>query len=378
MWTQNVDNLTQGQQTSLDAGDSVVEVVNVAKRFGTVTALEDINLSVYRGEFLTLLGPSGCGKTTLLRIIAGFETPTTGRVYIAGQDMTPLPPERRPLNMVFQRYALFPHLSVAENIAFGLRLKRLPESDVRDRVANALALVRLQGLEQRMPHQISGGQAQRVALARALINKPEVLLLDEPLSALDRKIRLQMQDELRTIQAEVGTTFLYVTHDQDEAMAMSTRVVLLRAGRMTQVASPQDLYLSPSSRFAAHFIGDANLLEGHVVTAGGEAMVEWCGLLLTGLVAPGRVAGERVSLMVRPEAIHLVDEPIAECAACAEGRVERSAFYGFYWLHRVRVGDQILSVREMDPRAARSPGARVRLTIDTHRVVVLPATERSV
>jgi ABC-type Fe3+/spermidine/putrescine transport system ATPase subunit len=243
---------------------------------------------------------------------------------------------------------------------------------VREQVAQALALVRLEGFEERLPHQVSGGQAQRVALARALINQPEVLLLDEPLSALDRKIRLQMQDELRQIQAEVGTTFIYVTHDQDEAMAMSTRVVLLRDGVITQIDTPLALYQAPASEFAANFIGDANLLEGRVIESGGSLVVAWCGLVLGGLALPGRALGETVQLMVRPEAIRLVEPSPGPAAGCADGLLERSSFYGFYWIHRVRVGGQLLVVREMGAAAPPSPGARVRLAIDAARAVVLP------
>jgi ABC-type Fe3+/spermidine/putrescine transport system ATPase subunit len=353
----------------VSGGQPIVEVVGVAKQFGKVTALHEVNLSVCCGEFLTLLGPSGCGKTTLLRIIAGFENPSAGKVVIGGQDVTNLPPERRPLNMVFQRYALFPHLSVAENIAFGPRLKRVPEAEVRERVARMINLVRLKGLENRFPSQISGGQAQRVALARALVNEPAVLLLDEPLSALDRKVRQQMQDELRSIQAKIGTTFVYVTHDQDEAMAMSTRVVLLYDGRITQIASPQDLYLSPTSEFAAGVIGDTNFLEGQVVVTEHGLGVEWCGLVLDRLALEGRRAGERVSLMVRPESIRLVEQH--DGRACARGRVVRSAFYGFYWVHHVQVGSTELMVRELDPTCARRPGMELQLEIEPARVVVL-------
>jgi spermidine/putrescine ABC transporter ATP-binding subunit len=350
----------------------VVEVIGITKRFGKVIALHGVTLSVYPGEFLTLLGPSGCGKTTLLRIVAGFEVPTEGRVLLSGRDVTALPPEKRPLNMVFQRYALFPHLTVAENVAFGLRLRRVAEVQVRERVAQALALVRLEGFEERLPHQVSGGQAQRVALARALINQPEVLLLDEPLSALDRKIRLQMQDELRQIQAKVGTTFIYVTHDQDEAMAMSTRVVLLRDGVITQIDTPQALYQAPASEFAANFIGDANLLEGGIIESGGSLVVVWCGVMFGGLALPGRAPGETVQLMVRPEAIRLIEPSPGPAVGCADGVLERSSFYGFYWIHRVRVGEQLLVVREMGATASPSPGARVHLAIDAARAVVLP------
>lgn len=352
--------------------EAVVEVVNITKRFGKVTALQQINLAVHPGEFLTLLGPSGCGKTTLLRIIAGFETPTEGRVLLNGRDVTTLPPEKRPLNMVFQRYALFPHLDVAENVAFGLRLRRIAESELRERVTQALALVRLEGFETRLPHQVSGGQAQRVALARALVNRPEVLLLDEPLSALDRKVRLQMQDELRQIQAAVGTTFIYVTHDQDEAMAMSTRVVLLRDGIITQIATPQELYRAPVSEFAANFIGDANLLEGRVVEFEGGLAVEWCGLVLRNQATAGKAAGSTVRLMVRPEAIRLIELRPEQGATCAQGVVERSSFYGFYWIHRVRVGEHLLVVRELGGAAIYSPGARVHVSIDAGRAAILP------
>lgn len=359
-----------GQATQPPA---VVEVVGVTKQFGKVTALHEVNLCVYQGEFLTLLGPSGCGKTTLLRIIAGLEQPSRGRVFIEGQDMTRQPPERRPLNMVFQRYALFPHLSVAENIAFGLRLKRLPEAEVQQRVAEAMSLVRLAGLDARLPHQLSGGQAQRVALARALVNRPKVLLLDEPLSALDRKIRQQMQDELRAIQSQVGTTFLYVTHDQDEAMAMSTRVVLMCDGRITQVARPAELYLQPGSEFAANFIGDANLLAGRVVATPDGLAIEWGGCRLEGIQIPGRRVGDPVQLMVRPEAIRLHNQP-PPGAACIPGRVARSSFYGFYWLHRVTVEGQTreLIVRELSETTVAQPGAQVWVTLDVTRTIVLP------
>ena len=349
---------------------AVIEVRGVTKRFGPVSALHDVTLDVYRGEFLTLLGPSGCCKTTLLRIIAGFETPTSGRVWIAGRDLTSAPPERRPLNMVFQRYALFPHLTVHENMAFGLQLKRAPAPEIAQRVQEALALVRLEGLGDRMPHQLSGGQSQRVALARALVNQPEVLLLDEPLSALDRKIRQQMQEELRAIQAQVGTTFLYVTHDQEEAMAMSTRIALMSHGHIEQLALPEELYRRPSSSFAADFVGDANLLEGRAVASPAGLTLEWCGITLPGVQLKGLREGERVRFMVRPEAIHVA---VAPGSGTIRATVGRSSFYGFYWMHRMKVngdGPELL-VREVGEAATAKPGMTVWLTIDPERAIAV-------
>src|SRR5512139_1945046 len=237
-----------------------VELRNVVKEFAepekkgeAFAAVNHVDLQIHDGEFFSLLGPSGCGKTTSLRMIAGFELPTAGEVLIHSKAMGKTPPYQRPVNTVFQSYALFPHMTIFDNVAFGLQMKSVSKADIAPRVKEALAMVRLPGYENRKPKQLSGGQQQRVALARALVNRPEVLLLDEPLGALDLKLRLQMQDELRQIQAKVGTTFIYVTHDQDEAMAMSTRVVLLRDGVITQIATPQALYQAPSSEFAANF-----------------------------------------------------------------------------------------------------------------------------
>ena len=237
----------------------------IRKSYGKVEAVAGVDLEVAEGEFFTLLGPSGSGKTTLLRIIAGFETPDAGHVELAGRDITSLPPYARPTNTVFQDYALFPHMTVAENIEYGLRIARLPRSERRRRLDEALAMVRLQGLGQRKPTQLSGGQRQRVALARALVNRPKVLLLDEPLGALDLKLRQEMQLELKRIQTEVGFTFVYVTHDQEEAFTMSDRVAVLAEGRIEQVGSPVEIYEDPASEFVARFVGISNLVEldGH-------------------------------------------------------------------------------------------------------------------
>lgn len=355
----------------------IVEICGVSKHFGKVIALQDINLSVYKGEFLTLLGPSGCGKTTLLRIIAGFENPTTGRVFINGEDVTSLPPERRPLNMVFQRYALFPHLTVAENIAFGLRIKRLPEREIRDRIAQILTLVRLEGFEKRMPHQLSGGQCQRVALARALVNQPQVLLLDEPLAALDRKVRQQMQEELRIIQNRVKTTFIYVTHDQEEAMAMSSRIVLMLAGKIVQVGSPSQIYHKPASEFVADFIGDINILEGQVIIESHCCGIHWCGTIIPVRLDPNiYTTGQQVRFLVRPEAFIIWDTPPAKETTLIPAEIVRSTFCGFYWVYHLQINDTQVVVRELGEKNARQPGSKCFISVDTSQVIVLHNSQR--
>ena len=237
-----------------------VRLRDVAKRFGEVTALEDVTLDIDDGEFVTLLGPSGCGKTTLLRIVAGFERPSAGEVLLGGDDVTRVPPHRRPVNMVFQRPTLFPHLDVAANVAFGPRIDGLSKAEIARRVDEALTLVRLDGFQPRRSHELSGGQMQRVSLARAIVNRPQVLLLDEPLSALDLKIRLEMEVELRRLHREIGGTFIYVTHDQREALALSDRVVVFNQGRIEQIGAPNEVYRRPASPFVARFVGDANVI----------------------------------------------------------------------------------------------------------------------
>ena len=244
--------------------DVDVRLVQVSKAFGDVFAVDHIDLEVLDGEFFSLLGPSGCGKTTTLRMIGGFEQPTSGRIELQGEDVTWLPPYKRHVNTVFQNYALFPHLTIYENVAFGLRRSKVKNAEIKQRVTDMLELVELPGFEQRKPNQISGGQAQRVALARALINRPPVLLLDEPLGALDLKLRKQMQVELKRIQQEVGITFIYVTHDQEEAMTMSDRIAVMNHGKYEQLGDPETLYERPATRFAAAFLGVSNLLGGRV------------------------------------------------------------------------------------------------------------------
>jgi spermidine/putrescine transport system ATP-binding protein len=284
-----------------------VRLDRVTKRFGDVVAVDDLTLDIERGEFFSLLGPSGCGKTTSLRMIGGFEEPTEGTIFLGGRDVTDLPAYRRDVNTVFQSYALFPHLSVYENVAFGLRRKKVAKDEIRRRVLEALELVDLPGFERRKPSQLSGGQQQRVALARALINGPQVLLLDEPLGALDLKLRKQMQLELKRIQTEVGITFLYVTHDQEEAMTMSDRIAVMRMGEIEQIGGPEDVYENPATEFVAGFLGASNLLEGEIQQRDGAMTTV---MLLTGstvAVPTERLNGQTktVKVGVRPEKIRL-------------------------------------------------------------------------
>ncbi len=247
-----------------------VELETVTKRYGDVVAVDSVTLNIAEGEFFSLLGPSGCGKTTTLRLIAGFEMPTSGSVRIRGREMGTTPPFKRPVNTVFQSYALFPHMTVTQNIAFGLEMSKVPRDEIKRRVAEALEMVRLPEMAGRRPRQLSGGQRQRIALARALVNRPQVLLLDEPLGALDLKLRKAMQLELKALQEQVGITFIYVTHDQEEALTMSDRIAVINQGRVYQVGSPLEIYEQPASRFVADFIGETNFLEGRVETVTGS------------------------------------------------------------------------------------------------------------
>ncbi len=283
---------------------STVELLGVTRRFGTVVAVDALDLEVRDGEFLSLLGPSGCGKTTTLRLIAGFERPDAGEIRIGGKDVARLPPYRRPVNTVFQSYALFPHLSVLDNVAYGLKQRRVPRAQRRRRALGLLELVRLAGVEHRRPHELSGGQQQRVALARALVLEPKVLLLDEPLGALDLKVRKELQIELKRIQLSVGITFVYVTHDQEEALAMSDRVAVMSGGRIEQLARPQEIYDEPATPFVAGFIGETNFIEsrGRTVAIRPEGLrVERDGEGLPGRVLATMVVGPAVQSVVRLE-----------------------------------------------------------------------------
>lgn len=283
-----------------------VELVSVTKKFGEFTAVDTISLKIQDGEFFSLLGPSGCGKTTTLRMIAGFEHPSDGHILINGQHVEGIPPYRRPVNTVFQNYALFPHMTVAENVAFGLEMKKAPRAEIRRRVDEALELVQLPQLRERRPRQLSGGQQQRVALARALVNRPAVLLLDEPLGALDLKLRKAMQLELKQIQMEVGITFIYVTHDQEEALTMSDRIAVMNEGVVQQVGQPRQIYEHPENRFVADFIGETNFVSGVVETVGDFTTVMLGTTPVLGS-ADGRLLqrGQPITLAIRPEKINL-------------------------------------------------------------------------
>jgi spermidine/putrescine transport system ATP-binding protein len=307
-----------------------VRLVDVTKSFGPgAVAVDHISLEVYDGEFFSLLGPSGCGKTTTLRMIGGFEEPTSGLIELQGKDVTWLPPHQRNVNTVFQNYALFPHLTIYENVAFGLRRRKVADAEIKRKVPEMLELVELRGFDRRKPGQISGGQAQRVALARALINRPAVLLLDEPLGALDLKLRKQMQIELKRIQQEVGITFIYVTHDQEEAMTMSDRVAVMNRGRYEQLGAPQDLYERPATRFVAGFLGASNLLRGRVEGADGQRTVVRLDDATAVRLPSAQVAGRSlVDVGVRPEKIRMQEltDPRSPGANSLPGHV-RSALY---------------------------------------------------
>jgi putrescine transport system ATP-binding protein len=327
-------------------GEPLVRFAGVCKRFADVLAVDRLSLDIFRNEFFALLGPSGCGKTTLLRILAGFETPDAGSVALDGRDLSATPPYRRPVNMMFQSYALFPHLSVAGNIAFGLRQDSLAKVEIAQRVEEMLALVKLEGLGRRMPDQLSGGQRQRVALARSLAKRPQVLLLDEPMAALDRKLREETQFELMDLQARLGTTFVIVTHDQEEAMTVADRIAVMDRGRIVQVATPPEIYEQPQTRWVAQFIGDVNLIEGGVVEMkDGVAIIEdRAGRRFRVAIDPAggdaTAPGARVVIALRPEKLRISVAPDSAAGDNAvRGRVFDIGYLGGISIYTVRLDD---------------------------------------
>jgi spermidine/putrescine ABC transporter ATP-binding subunit len=324
-------------QNDRASGASLLEIRGVAKRFGAAEVLKNISLEIAAGEFLTVLGESGSGKTTLLRLIAGFERPSSGEIWMSQQRLDILPPHKRPVNTVFQHYALFPHMSVADNVAYGLRVKSTPEAEVTARVDDALRLVKMNSFAAARPATLSGGQQQRVALARALINRPQLLLLDEPLSALDANLRKQMQSELKALQREVGITFLFVTHDQEEAMALSDRIALLRAGGLEQVASPREIYAHPATAYTAQFIGQTNLLRAEVSN----------GIARSGALQWKTAAPDGVGLFsLRPEAIRVATPGDDAGVVRFHGVIRQQIFSGDSDLLEIGAGqDHILRAR---------------------------------
>jgi spermidine/putrescine transport system ATP-binding protein len=363
-------------------GGVAISLEGVGKRFGSVVAVRETNLDIRDGEFFSMLGPSGCGKTTTLRMIAGFEVPDEGRVLLRGTDVTNVPPNHRNVNTVFQHYALFPHMNVFDNVSFGLELKKVPRGERRERVVEMLRVVQLEGMEKRKPQQLSGGQQQRVALARALVNRPAALLLDEPLGALDVKLRKQMQLELKRIQTELGTTFVYVTHDQEEALTMSDRIAVMNGGDIEQVGDPKEIYEHPRTPFVADFVGSLNAFDLRVdeIADGLAVMRVNEGERLVVPAAPGQSVGDVARVAVRPERVRI--EPRGgrppEGGSMVEGAVADLVYLGGLTQYHVDtpVAGRIVSHRMDDAVAATlEPGTRVVLTWPAEHAYVLAGAE---
>ena len=333
----------------LDAdAEPFIKIRSLSKKFGEFTAVDNIDLDIYKGELFSLLGGSGCGKTTLLRMLAGFETPSSGTIYIDGVDMTEVPPYARPINMMFQSYALFPHMTVEQNVAYGLKRDKIPKDEIKRRVDEILSMVELSDFIKRKPHQLSGGQRQRVALARALVKRPKVLLLDEPLGALDKRLREQTQFELINIQDQLGVTFVVVTHDQEEAMTLSTRMAMMDAGKFQQIGTPAEVYEYPESRLVANFIGSANMFEGRVSQNGADHVVVTCkelGVEFYTNHPMSIIEGTKVWVAVRPENIVLSKTAFDATKNQLKGVVVDIGYHGKTSTYRIRISnDQMIEV----------------------------------
>ena len=344
----------------MESNDVYIRLEHISKHFGSVVAVDDVDFTIAEGEFFSLLGASGCGKTTLLRMLAGFESPTEGEIYIDGAEVSSVPPHRRPTNMVFQNYAIFPHLDVRQNIAYGLRSLKLSKEETTKRVENALSMVKLPGFGDRKSDELSGGQRQRIALARALIKEPKVLLLDEPLGALDKKLREEMQLELRQLQQSLGITFIFVTHDQEEALTLSDRIAIMSGGKVLQMGSPEEIYQRPSNVQVADFIGQMNFIEASVLDGNGEtATVEAAGLgkVQVATNAHYASAGGKVVVAVRPEKLTVAAERPAEAQNAVQGRVRNIAYLGDrrHYYVRVEGRDQPLAVAAQEMRMTTDP-----------------------
>ena len=338
----------------------LIDLQHISKDFDGITVLDDINLYIRKKEFVTLLGPSGCGKTTTLRIIGGFEYPTSGKVLFEGKDIGDMPPYKRKVNTIFQKYALFPHLNVHDNIAFGLKIAKMPRDEIKRRVEKMLELVNLQGYDKRSVDQLSGGQQQRVAIARALVNEPQVLLLDEPLGALDLKLRKDMQLELKRMQQALGITFLYVTHDQEEALTMSDTVVVMRDGKILQIGDPKSVYDEPANAFVADFIGESNIMRGTILH---DELVRFSGFDFP-CVDAGFGENQPVDVVVRPEDIMIVGEDIGQI----EGIVQSVLFKGVHYEMMIDTGETAFKVHStvMQPQ-----GSRVGLNIVPYNIHIM-------
>jgi len=359
--------------------EPTLRIASVTKRFGGFTAIDDLSLDINAGEFFALLGPSGCGKTTLLRMLAGLESPDSGSILLDGADIAQVPPHLRPVNMMFQSYALFPHLDVAGNIAFGLKRAGLPQNEIKTRVAEMLALTQLEGLEKRRRDQLSGGQRQRVALARSLARRPRLLLLDEPLAALDKKLRQSTQAELVKVQRQLGTTFVIVTHDQEEAMTVADRIAVLDKGKLVQVASPRELYEKPNSRWVAGFVGDINLLEGQVVQihSGTLTLKTPEAGTIVALTKSDLVPGMTITIAIRPEKIRISGEAATGAGGNAlRGELRDIGYLGQTSVYTVKLtfGAILRVVRSNLEAGESSPlkiGQRVALSIAPEACIVL-------
>lgn len=351
----------------------LLSVQGVSKFFGENEVLKALSLDVYEGEFLTLLGPSGCGKTTLLRLIAGLEEPTKGSILLDGKDMTALPPEKRPLNTVFQNYALFPHMNVAQNVAYGLKIRKTPRKEIAQKVDEALGLVQLSGYGKRSPAQLSGGQRQRVAIARAIVLAPRLLLLDEPLGALDLQLRRQMQQELKRLQKALGITFIYVTHDQEEALNMSDRIAVMREGRICQLGAPQEIYEHPNSMFTAQFIGQTNLLHAQVKgVKDNEVTLSLAGSDIPALANDMRIsAGEKICLSVRMERARYAIEPQGEFSIPAVLEEKQYAGGTQRSILRLADGQKLICLGDSQVRSA-EPGQTVYSWWEKEGAAIVP------
>ncbi|MBL8670093.1 MAG: ABC transporter ATP-binding protein [Alphaproteobacteria bacterium] len=357
--------------------DAMVRLERCAKHYGAAQALFETDLSVAAGEFVTLLGPSGSGKTTILNLIAGTVMPTAGRVHIEGRDVTGMPVEKRGLGMVFQNYALMPHMTVFENVAFPLRVRRVPEAEIRRRVGEVLDLVRLPGLAARKPRQLSGGQQQRVALARCIVYNPPLILMDEPLGALDKKLREQMQLEIRRLHAALGVTMIYVTHDQEEALTMSDRIVLLNHGRIEQAGTPDEIYFRPRTVFAAGFLGDSSMLDATVSASGAPGRVTLSDGSALAAARCDLPAGARAKAILRPENVSLLRDAGTGHDAAVEGRLIDSIVLGSVVKHHVEIAGGTVIAQELNrrDRAAVRPGDRVRVGWRAEDLLVLAAPD---